>query len=149
MAGFRFVPRFPEKYAGDARRIVARSRWEIAYMMALDGSNLVHKWISEPRNLTITYLNPVNNKVKTYWPDFLVQYVSGEIDIVEIKPAKESAPGKAASLYDKLMLAQNIAKWQAAEKFAQRIGAKFRVVTEDQLFARKTKGPVKSKGTKK
>lgn len=145
----RFMPRFPDKYAGDPRRIVARSRWEIAYMTALDNSNLVLKWRSEPKDLKITYFNPISKELKEYWPDFLVQYVSGEIHIVEIKPAKESVPSKAANLYDKLMLAQNIAKWQAAEALAKKIGGRFRVVTEDQLFVKKTKGTVKSRGTRK
>ena len=149
MAGFRFIPRFPDKYAGDPRRIVARSRWEIVYMTALDNSNLVHKWMSEPKNLSIQYLNPINKQLKQYWPDFLIQYVTGELDIVEIKPAKESSRKNAASLYDKLMLAQNMAKWEAANALAKSMGARFRVVTEDQLFVKKTKGTVKSKGTRK
>lgn len=134
MGSFVFIPRHPQKYAGDAARIVARSKWEIAYMNALDNSNLVLKWLSEPKNLSITYISPINKKLKTYWPDFLVQYINGDIDIVEIKPMKESSPSKAVNLYDKLMLAQNIAKWQAAEKLAQKIGGRFRLVTEDQLF---------------
>jgi hypothetical protein len=134
-----FVPKFPEKYAGDPRRIAARSKWELIYMSALDTSRLVSKWTSEPRNLKITYLNPVNKRVKSYWPDFLVQYYSGEIEILEIKPAKESTKKRALTLYDKLMLAQNMAKWEAADLLAKKIGARFRVVTEDQLFKNHTK----------
>jgi len=137
-----FVPKHPEKYAGDARRIVARSKWELIYMSALDTSNLVSKWVSEPRNLKITYLNPVNKKVKSYWPDFLIQYYSGEIEILEVKPSKEAMQKRALTLYDKLMLAQNMAKWEAADMLAKKIGARFRVITEDQLF----KKPPKSKG---
>lgn len=149
MAGFRFIPRFPDKYAGDPRRIVARSRWEIVYMTALDNSNLVHKWMSEPRQLKIQYYNPIKRKVAEYWPDFLVQYTNGEMHIVEVKPAKESTRKNAVSLYDKLMLVQNEAKWEAANKLATAIGARLRVVTEDQLFVKKSKGTVKSRGTKK
>lgn len=134
-----FTPKFPDKYAGDPRRIVARSKWELIYMSALDTSNLVSKWASEPRNLKITYLNPVNKRVKSYWPDFLIQYYSGEIEIIEIKPMKESSQKRALTLYDKLMLVQNIAKWQAADLLAKKIGANFRVVTEDQLFKNQRK----------
>lgn len=138
----RFIPKFPEKYMGDPRRIVSRSSWELAYMSALDNSRMVSKWMSEPRNLKITYINPLDRKLKHYWPDFLIQYIDGTIEIVEVKPLKEASLNKAVSQYDKLMLVKNIAKWQAAEQFAKKIGAKFRVVTEQQMFKNKsTKSP--------
>lgn len=138
----RFIPKFPEKYMGDPRRIVSRSSWELAYMSALDNSRMVTKWMSEPRNLKITYLDPLTKKVKTYWPDFLIQYADGNIEIVEVKPLKEASLNKAVSQYDKLMLVKNIAKWQSAEQFAKKIGARFRVVTEQQMFGNKsTKSP--------
>ena len=146
----RFTPKFPEKYMGDPRRIVSRSSWELMYMNALDNSRLVSKWMSEPRNLKITYVDPLTRKVKTYWPDFLIQYVDGSIEVVEIKPLKEASLNKAVSQYDKLMLVKNIAKWQAAEQFAKRIGAKFRVVTEQQMPKTKsTKSPRPPKATKR
>ena len=53
MAEIRYMCRNPQKYAGDPLRIVARSKWEIIYMQALDSSNMVAKWISEPRSLNI------------------------------------------------------------------------------------------------
>lgn len=133
MASKRFIPRNPDKYAGDARYIVSRSSWEYFYMQALDSSNLVAKWISEPKTLGIKYVNPIDRKLHEYWPDFLVQYVNNQIEIIEIKPLKESMLSPKASQYDKLMLAKNISKWKAAEVFAKKIGASFRVVTEAQL----------------
>lgn len=138
MPDMRYVPRNPDKYAGDASRIFARSRWELVYMQALDNSHMVKKWISEPRTLNISYLNPIDKKVHQYWPDFLVQYNDGSIEILEIKPLKESQLESARSTYDKLMFAKNVAKWQAANMFAKKIGARFRVITEAQLFARKS-----------
>jgi hypothetical protein len=156
MANLVFVPTNPKKYAGDARRIVARSSWEIAYMRALDNSIHVSKWFSEPKNLNITYLDPITKQVKHYWPDFLVQYTNNTLEIVEIKPLKEAMMSEAKSNYDKLMLIRNAAKWQAAENLAKAIGARFRLVTERELFAqaqkrpstRQTKGAIKSRGTK-
>lgn len=158
MAGsnLRFVPRNPDKYAGDYLRIVARSKWEYVYMQALDNSPLVSKWVSEPKHLNITYISPIDRRMHAYWPDFLIQYVSGELEIVEIKPSKEAIAEMAKSTYDKLMLVKNVAKWNAAEKFAKAIGARFRVVTEQELFRRKSttqprrsRGTVKTKGTRK
>jgi len=156
MTNLVFVPTNPQKYAGDARRIVARSSWELAYMRALDNSIHVTKWFSEPRNLNISYLDPITRHVKQYWPDFLVQYNNNTLEIVEIKPLKEAMMSEAKSNYDKLMLVRNAAKWQAAENLAKAIGARFRLVTERELFGqvhkrpstKQPRGTVKPKGTK-
>ena len=156
MASLIFIPRNPAKYAGDARRIVARSKWEIAYMQALDNSIQVAKWFSEPRNLNITYLDPITRQVKSYWPDFLVQYSNNTLEIVEIKPIKESIMSEAKSTYDRLMLARNQAKWIAADRLAKSIGARFRLVTERELFGTRvqqkrpsTRSTVGTRGTRK
>ena len=141
-----FVPKNPGKYAGDPRRIMARSRWELAYMRALDNSLQVSKWLSEPRNLNITYLDPITRQVKQYWPDFLVQYFNNTIEIIEIKPIKETLMSETKSTYDRLMLARNAAKWQAAYRLAKAIGANFRIVTERELFGTT---PVKRPSTRK
>lgn len=138
MAEYRFMCKNPQKYAGDPLRIVLRSKWEVAYASALDSSSLVLRWMSEPRNLNISYLSPLDKKVHQYWPDFLVQYTDGSLELIEIKPLKEALAEKAMGTYDKLMLIKNIAKWQAAERFAKAIGARFRVVTEQQLFKKKS-----------
>lgn len=141
----QFIPRNPDKYAGNPLSIVARSSWELIYMRALDQSPLVSKWVSEPKFLNITYQSPIDKRVKHYWPDFLIVYVSGEKEIVEIKPLKEASLREAKSDYDKLMFAQNVMKWQAAQKMAAMIGAKFRLVTEAQLFVKKNKQPQRPK----
>lgn len=126
-------------------------------MRALDNSIQVARWFSEPRNLNITYLDPITRQVKSYWPDFLVQYNNNMIEIVEIKPLKESMMSEAKSTYDRLMLARNAAKWQAADRLAKAIGARFRIVTERELFGttpkrpstRRTKGTTGTRGTRK
>jgi hypothetical protein len=153
------MPKNIDKYAGDYQRIMARSRWELTYMQALDNSPQVAKWISEPKNLNISYLNPLDRRVHQYWPDFLVKYVDNSLELLEIKPLKESMAEAATSTYDKLMLIKNLSKWRAAEKFAKAIGARFRVITENELFkqkatrqpkrSRSTQGTVKPRGTRK
>lgn len=150
MPEYRFVPKNVTKYAGDPRRIVARSKWELIYMQALDNSNLVLKWLSEPKMLNISYISPIDKKLHQYWPDFLVQYINGDIEILEIKPLKEAVAEQAKSTYDKLSLIKNVAKWQAADRFAKSIGGRFRVITERDLFVKKsTKAPKRSKTTVK
>jgi hypothetical protein len=130
--------KYPAKYAGDSTSIFARSKWELLYMSTLDGSNMVLKWMSEPKQLNIKYLDPVTKKVQNYWPDFLIQYTNGDIEIVEIKPMAQSVAEKAMTRFDKLSLITNSAKWAAASAFAKKIGAKFRVVTEQQLYRKKS-----------
>lgn len=152
-----FVPKNPHKYAGDPRRIVSRSSWEYLYMQALDNSLQVAKWLSEPRHLKITYLDPITKKVKTYWPDFLVQFNNNTLEIVEIKPIKEASLSESRNTYDKLHVLRNIAKWQAADRLAKAIGGRFRVVTERELFGtqkinrpstRKPRGTTKPRGNR-
>jgi len=146
MAEYRYTVKNIDKYAGDARRVVARSRWELMYMNALDMSPMVRKWISEPKNLNISYLSPIDKKVHQYWPDFLVQYTDGNVEILEVKPLKQSLAENATNTYDKLMLIKNIAKWTAADRFAKAIGGRFRVITEKTLFRQKsTRSPNKPK----
>ena len=144
-----FIPKNPLKYAGDPTRIVARSNWELVYMRALDSSINVAKWMSEPKKLHISYPDPISKQMRRYWPDFLVQYTNNTVEIIEIKPLKEASITEAKSTYDKLMLAKNISKWQAADKLAKSIGGRFRVVTERDLFSPKRPSTKGTKGTKK
>lgn len=147
----RFIPKNPEKYAGDASKIMFRSSWEVTVMKFLDSSVAVMKWGSE--ELAIPYLKPVidpvtgraSAKVANYYPDFVVVYrdKNGTVkkEILEVKPAKEASLDKAKSSYDKLALAVNISKWRAAEEFATRNGMTFRVITENSLFKQAPKKP--------
>lgn len=136
--------------------IMARSSWETKYMSLLDSSPLVATWISEPKMFNIRYRSPIDKQVHVYWPDFFIQYVNNAREIVEIKPLKESLREHAKSTYDKLMLAKNMAKWQAAAVFAKTIGARFRVLTERDILKQRptanktttpTRSTVKTKGT--
>lgn len=149
LALYRYTVKNPRKYAGDLRNVIARSSWELAYMGALDRSSFVAQWVSEPKYLNIRYLNPIDNKVHSYWPDFIVKYIDGNLDIIEIKPLKEALNEKAVSQYDKLALIKNAAKWRAASAFAKSIGARFRVLTEADLFKKQTTArPKPSKGSR-
>src|ERR1039458_2076733 len=101
MVRYKYMCRNPGKYAGDSSRIIARSKWELMYMQALDNSVMVHKWISEPKTLHINYLDPIDKKVHEYWPDFLVKYRDNSVELLEIKPLKQSLAEKATNNYDK------------------------------------------------
>lgn len=135
-ASGRFVPKNPQKYVGNSSRIMFRSSWELAFFKWLDQTVAVERWGSE--ELYIPYLHPGDGRVHRYFPDVVVLYrdKSNALikEIIEIKPYKESVATQRMSEEDKRRLLVNQAKWQAAEKYATANGAKFRVLTERQLF---------------
>ena len=56
-------------------------------------------------------------------------------EIVEIKPKKQSLiESKVANAKDRMVVAINHAKWQAAMAYCKHHGYTFRVITEDDLF---------------
>ena len=153
-ASGRFIPKNPQKYAGNPNNVQFRSSWEVTMMKFLDSSEAVLKWGSE--EIAIPYLKPVLDaatgrpgvKVANYFPDFIVVYrdKNGAIqrEILEVKPLKETLSEKAKTNHDKMALVINIAKWKAAEEFARRHGMKFRVITELSLFKQKAPKPKKA-----
>ena len=149
----RFIPKFPEKYVGNASAIFFRSSWEYRFMIWADNNRSVVRWGSE--ELSIPYINPIKtdlqgrNKISRYYPDFIMmtQRPDGMLEkiIVEIKPKKESVLTEKSTDRDKMAYVVNQAKWAAADAFAKKNNAKFIVVTEEQLF---WKGPRKQKSSK-
>lgn len=141
----RFIPEHPEKYVGNANAIFFRSSWEVTYMKWLDKNPAVIRWASE--ELAIPYVNPLKTDasgrpvISRYFPDFIVMYkdVNGNMlkEIVEIKPYNESVQRPGMSEREKQAYVVNRSKWLAAAEYAERNGAKFRVVTEKSLFLNK------------
>lgn len=125
----------PEKYVGK-RGPRYRSSWEFAFMNFCDNNPAVVQWNSE--GLQIPYFNPVSGKHTIYVPDFLIVYVDANkkqhVELIEIKPTKETTMESAKSPRDKLSVAINMAKWAAADAFCRANNMKFRVVTEFDIF---------------
>lgn len=126
----------PEKYLGNSKPRF-RSGWEMTFMMFCDNNKSVLKWASE--SIRIPYRHPFTGKVTTYIPDFFVVYQNkyGKTiaEVVEIKPKKQSLiESKVATARDKMIVAINHAKWQAANAYCKAQGFSFRVVTEQDLF---------------
>jgi len=132
----RFIPKHPEKYLGNVKAIIFRSSWEVTFLKWLDMHPSVIQWASE--EISIPYKSPVDNLVHRYYPDFLVIYRdnTGQIkkEIVEIKPYKETVVTPKSSPQDRVTIAVNHAKWEAAARFAQSQGMSFRVITERSMF---------------
>jgi hypothetical protein len=131
-----FTPNNPEKYIGK-HKPKYRSSWEMVFMRFLDENKNITHWASE--SIVIPYRHPFTGKITNYVPDFFVVYENKNgkrlAEVVEIKPRKQSLiESKAASQKDRMVVAINHAKWQAANLYCKANGFVFRVINEDQIF---------------
>ena len=125
-----------DKYIGKGKPRY-RSGWEFTFMTFCDNNKNVLKWASE--SIRIPYKHPLTGKITTYIPDFFVVYqnkLGNQVaEVVEIKPKKQSLiESKTASARDRMVVAINHAKWQAANAYCKYHGFTFRVITETELF---------------
>src|SRR5579872_3830732 len=99
-----------------------RSGWELVYMTYLDAELSVTTWGYE--SVVIPYVSNVRTgRLRNYHPDFVVTYVDGRRELVEIKPSKRV---KQAAVQKKLKAAGS---WCAIN------GVELKVVTEVELKA--------------
>ena len=138
MANFRqgvYTVKNTEKYVG-TRPPRFRSSWEMTFMLFLDNNDHILQWASE--SISIPYRNPITGKQSMYVPDFLVTYRSRtntmSAELIEIKPRKQSLIEGKMTEKDRMIVAVNYAKWDAATKWAKRNGLTFRVINEDQIY---------------
>lgn len=135
-----YKPIHPEKYVGDITKIRFMSSWELSFDKFLDHNPNVLRWSAEP--FSIPYLKPTTGRIHKYFPDYFVEYKnkSGELikEILEIKPQKQTTRSKTrnpkSKLYEDLTFAVNTAKWQAAQKWCDERGLKFKILTELSIF---------------
>jgi len=136
----RYIPKNPSKYIGDITKIRYMSSWEYEMHKFLDNNPNVIEWASE--EIAIPYLKPTDNKIHKYYVDYYVKYIDkhGNIktELIEVKPAKQTKLSRskktATQLHENITFAINVAKWKAAQEFAQKKGWMFRIITENQLF---------------
>jgi len=143
----RFRPKYPEKYKGDPTNIIYRSLWERTLMVYLDNHSEIVQWASE--EFFIPYRSPVDNRVHRYFPDFWVKKNTGEVIVVEVKPAvqvkepdiskKHTATGRVIRrfLNEVKRWGVNQAKWKAAKDFCEDRQWKFQIMTEYELGLKK------------
>lgn len=97
-----------------------RSSWEMEYALWLDGNPDVASFGHE--TLIIEYVsNARTGRKRRYYPDFVVCYVDGRVEVVEIKPAKRVHRARVQK------------KTIAAGEWARVNGVTFRVITEVEL----------------
>ena len=135
-----FKPQNPSKYNGDASNIIYRSTWELKVMKYFDIHPDVIWWASE--ELSIKYLNPIDEKVHRYFPDFIVKMKTKDNKVVtyvlEVKPYHQTQqPVKKRKtqkfINESVTYVINQSKWRAADKFCQDQGWQFKVITEKEL----------------
>jgi hypothetical protein len=129
-----YTPQNPEKYVGNGTPKY-RSGWELTFMRFCDNHPSVVSWASEC--VRIPYKNPFTGKDTYYVPDFLVTYqVNGvkRAELIEIKPKAQAVMELARSQQEKAAVALNMVKWQAARIWCKRMGANFRILTEEDIY---------------
>lgn len=100
------------------------------------------EWGSE--EFFIPYLDTTTNKVRRYYPDFLikVQEQNGIIKtyIIEVKPKKQTrppvrSPRKQHKTYlnEALTYEKNLSKWRAAKEWCEDRRIEFKIITEEEL----------------
>jgi hypothetical protein len=137
----RYVPIFPEKYAGDPTCIIMRSSWETKFASWCDKNPAVVKWLSE--ETVVPYRCPTDNKLHRYFIDFQIQIAQKDkmlkTYLVEVKPAAQTQPpvfpGKKTQRYltESMTFIKNQAKWKAATEYAKDRGWEFKIITEYEL----------------
>lgn len=142
-----FKPKNPKKYIGDPTNIVYRSGWEKRVMDSLDDNINVIRWASE--EVVIPYVSPVDNKIHRYYVDFYVEAVGrdGEtrIMLLEVKPKGQTEAPKTPKRKTKRFITEvmtygvNQAKWKAATEYCRNKGWEFKLITEQELFGKKSK----------
>ena len=124
-----------QKYVGNGSPRY-RSGWELAFMRFCDSNDNIIQWASE--SIRIPYKHPLTGKLTNYVPDFFITYRTKNnkvcAEVIEIKPKKQSVIEGKMSQRDRAVVAVNYAKWDSAQKWCQRQGIVFRVITEDDIF---------------
>ena len=132
----KYSPKNPSKYKGKISEIFYRSSWELSIMLFCDTNDQVKAWSSE--TISLPYLCPTDGRMHRYFPDFWIEFKSGDIKIVEIKPDKQTRKPKKRKvtkgyIREVKTWAKNQAKWKAANEYALDNAWRFEIWTEKTL----------------
>lgn len=137
----KYTPKNPNKYKGNINNIIWRSTWELRLLKWLDENTSVIEYASE--EIVIPYRSPIDGKIHKYYIDFYVKVrnKNNEIKVylIEVKPHNQTLPPKKKRNTQKYLkeintYMINLAKWEAAKKFAEKNNVEFLVLTEKTLF---------------
>jgi len=121
------------------------SSWELKFFRWCDDNPRVVEWSSE--SVIIPYINPIDRKAHRYMVDNRVVIREGDSLVkylIEIKPSKQTRrptthgnKKQSTVLYENIEYVRNQAKWAAAQKWCDKHGYKFQIITEKHLFGNK------------
>ena len=103
-------------------------------MAFFDESTNIEWWNSE--GLIVPYMNPIDKKMHSYFPDFVFMNKKNEVYMVEVKPFNETLPPKNRSRNYKTQAITyiiNQSKWKQAKEFCEKQNWKFIVWTEKEM----------------
>lgn len=122
-------------------KVQYKSSLELKAFKYADWNPKVKHWSLEP--FGIPYLNPLDGKQHRYYIDLVVEFVSGDRFLIEIKSFQETqkprVPGKktarAIQNYQERLKTYlvNQSKWKYANKLCESKGYKFTILTENEL----------------
>lgn len=132
----KFTPKNKHKYIGNIDMIYYRSSLELQLFIWCDKTDGIKRWSSE--EIVIPYRCPIDQKQHRYFIDAFIEFDNGKKMLVEIKPDKFTKPPKPSKSKRKYMkesydYVRNMAKWEAAESFANKNNIEFKVWTEKTL----------------
>ncbi|AUM58484.1 head closure [Proteus phage phiP4-3] len=144
----KYLPIHKDKYKGDWRKITYRSSWEHFFMKWLDNNPDCIRWNSE--EVVIPYFSNADGKKRRYFMDFWAKFKSGQEFLFEVKPFKETqqprppanitVKAKKRFMEEIYTFQVNSDKWKAAQKLADKMNIKFKIVTERSLKTMGWKG---------
>jgi hypothetical protein len=109
--------------------IIYRSSYEWRFINWCEHNENVRSWGSEC--LCIPYV--LGNSHHRYYPDFVVEMVTGEVWVVEIKPKSQTEKPKSQSNYAWEQWLKNKEKWRAATTYCSLHNYKFKIFTENVI----------------
>ena len=141
----KFVPKNPQKYKGDYKKIVYRSLWERKYMIKCDTDPRIIQWSSE--EIVIPYRCDTDGLIHRYYMDFWVKLSKPNAKgftemLIEVKPFSQTQDptinhktGRKKKLTKRVIseaftYTKNLSKWRAARKLCKRMNLDFIVMTE-------------------
>lgn len=136
-----YTPTNKHKYTGRGTPRYL-SGWELKFFRWCDHNPEVLEWGSE--SVVIPYVNPLTGRTHRYMVDNRVVIREGKQVVkylIEIKPKRQTRrptthgnKKQSTMLYENVEYIRNQAKWAAAQKWCDKHGYKFQIVTEDELF---------------
>jgi hypothetical protein len=137
-----YSPLNPQKYRG-SYPIIYRSGLELKSFRYLDKNPNVLTWGSE--SVVIPYISPADGKMHRYFVDLVATLKDVKNNcirklLIEVKPEKQTKPPiesnkkkRTTILYEKYQYAVNMAKWEAARKWAKEKGYIFLILNEKHI----------------